>query len=84
MDEHNRVAVAANVYTEAEVAEFLGIKITTLRNQRTRGAGPPFLKLGNTLLYGMADFHGWVKSSRRVPKKAPTLIDGDVCRDNAV
>lgn len=62
-----RIAAELNTYTEAEVAEFLGIETLTLRNQRSRGQGPPFLKLGATVLYGAKDFRAWVESNRHVP-----------------
>ena len=46
--------------TEKEVAQFLKVSVNTLRNYRSLGIGPLFVKLGRSVRYRMADVLAWV------------------------
>lgn len=45
-------------------AQFLGLSYSTLSKLRLSGDGPPFLKLGNRVLYARPDIEAWVLSRR--------------------
>ncbi|PWE52766.1 DNA-binding protein [Metarhizobium album] len=50
----------------AEVSNLTGIPESTLAKMRmTPDAGPPFLKLGKTVLYDTTDVEAWLASKRR-------------------
>lgn len=50
-------------YTDEEVAQFLGVKKTTLAKMRCAGRGhPPFKKFGRKIRYPKKEFHAWVNS----------------------
>ena len=51
--------------TEKEVAERQGRAVKTLQNQRVHGAGIPFLKLGRTVRYRLADIEAWEAACTR-------------------
>lgn len=48
--------------TEKEVEKLFSLSAATLRTQRSRGGGPPFIKKGNRILYSANDFHAFMKS----------------------
>jgi hypothetical protein len=43
----------------------------TLRYERQRGAGPPFIKDGKQVLYSVASFRAWLKGMERQPVRGP-------------
>ena len=51
--------------TEVEVAERQGRSVKTLQNQRVNGDGIPFLKLGRTVRYRLADVEAWENACAR-------------------
>jgi Helix-turn-helix domain len=57
-----------------EVAEYMGIRVTTLRAWRVRRSetGPPFVRLGRMILYPLAELENHVQaglvSARRKQK----------------
>ena len=53
---------------ESEAAKFLAISVRTLQAWRTRGFGPPFVRLGRAIRYRLKDLIEWVKSKRCLPK----------------
>ena len=60
---------------EHDVAAALGVEITTLRNWRSKGMGPPYSRGGNTLLYPVAGLREWIEQNMVTPAPAPTLAD---------
>ncbi len=49
---------------EKEVAQFLSIKVATLRRWRWRGVGPTYIKLGGAVRYHPADVRRYVDEGR--------------------
>jgi hypothetical protein len=62
--------------SEAEVAKLRGIQISRLRNERSRGEGPPFTKIGNAIFYPISELRDYMKKKTVTPQRAPTMIDG--------
>jgi len=49
-------------YDEEEICRFLGCNKRTLQTYRSnRTNHPPFIKLGNKILYPKDEFHRWLK-----------------------
>lgn len=48
-----------------ELATLLNLKEGTLRVWRTRGFGPPYLKLGRAVRYNPADVDAWLQQRQR-------------------
>ena len=46
-------------WTDEQVAEYLGLARQTLRNWRTQGGGPPFIKAGRSVRYRPDDVRQW-------------------------
>lgn len=59
--------------TDVQVADDLGIAVGTLRNWRTQGGGPPFVRVRGAVRYRPADIEAWLaervvrSTSERVP-----------------
>lgn len=47
-----------------EVAERLNLNARTLANWRSRGEGPPYLKLGGCVRYDPLDLEAWIEAQR--------------------
>jgi hypothetical protein len=63
---------------EVQFAQLRRCKVTALRNERSRGAGPPFVRLGRAVFYQQHDVLEYIRRHRVDPsKKSPTLIDGE-------
>lgn len=50
---------------EAQAAQILNKPVSWMQVSRHRGDGPPYLKLGRTVRYDMADLIAWVKTQKR-------------------
>ena len=48
-----------------QAAEYLGLSPKTLETLRTRGGGPPFLKLGRRVVYRKTDLDNWLAARVR-------------------
>jgi hypothetical protein len=59
----------SQLLTEKEVSGLLRIPLQTLRNNRSRGYGIPYLKLGRSVRYAQADIIEYVDSKRITPKE---------------
>jgi predicted site-specific integrase-resolvase len=56
---------AVGPLTEAEVANWLKVKIFTLRKWRREGSGPPYFRCGNRLIrYSPDDVASWMNEKR--------------------
>ncbi|MFB4312880.1 helix-turn-helix domain-containing protein [Actinomadura sp. 21ATH] len=51
--------------TTAEVAEYTGFKVGTLRNWRWRGGGPEFTGRGAGVRYAWDDVERWMRERKR-------------------
>ncbi len=57
--------------TTPEAAEYVGLSPATLETRRTRGGGPPFVKLGVRVVYRLEDLDGWLEEQRRKSTSDP-------------
>nr|WP_281720180.1 helix-turn-helix domain-containing protein [Nitrosomonas nitrosa] len=55
------VPVAPEYLTTFQVAQLTGFSPKGLENMRARGEGPPFLKVGNSVRYRVADVRAWIE-----------------------
>jgi predicted DNA-binding transcriptional regulator AlpA len=53
------------LYDENYVAQLLGCTPKALQAWRTRGGGPPFVKLGRLVRYKWSDVSAWLETRRR-------------------
>ncbi len=51
--------------TEQQVAALLHVKVKGLQAWRSRGGGPPFIKLGRCVRYRLEDLDAFLTASRR-------------------
>ncbi len=51
--------------TEQQVAAFLHVTVKALQAWRSRGGGPPFIKLGRGVRYRLEDLEAFVTASRK-------------------
>lgn len=56
-------------YTEREAADLLGIQPQSLRAQRSRGSGMPYIKRGTRVFYRQSDVHDRIKGQLVMPGK---------------
>jgi len=59
---------------ETAVAQMLSVKAKTLQAWRSRGGGPPFLKIGRLVKYDPESVMAWIRSRERTstsPRAAP-------------
>lgn len=57
--------VAKRFLTTKEASEYLGLQPVTLECWRSRGGGPPFVKMGRAVRYRSEDLDAWVDSRMR-------------------
>lgn len=58
----------------AQVGEIMGWSLNTLANYRSRGEGPPYVKVRNRVLYPADDLDRWIaeQAKKSDNKKAST------------
>jgi hypothetical protein len=62
---------------EEETAGLMGIKVGQLRNLRSEGKGPRFVKFGQAVRYRADDVQEYIDSCTRDPSEtAPTIATG--------
>ena len=54
-------------FSAAEVAENLGKSPRTLQMWRTRGVGPPYVKIGHSLYYKKSALLAWLRAQEVKP-----------------
>lgn len=54
---------APRTWSSAETADFLGISEKALRERRTRGTSPPFLRMGRSIRYVPRDVAQWIEDN---------------------
>lgn len=50
--------------TEVHVAKITNRALSTLRNERSRGVGIPYLKIGRSVRYNLQDVVLWMESHK--------------------
>jgi hypothetical protein len=60
----------AGYLTDEEMAKRRGLAVRTLRTERQRGDGPPYVKDGKKIFYSITGFREWLKSIERHPVRA--------------
>jgi hypothetical protein len=55
---------------ESEMAVIRGVKPRTLRSERQKGSGPPFVKINRKIFYPIDGFREWLKAIERRPVRA--------------
>lgn len=53
-----------NYVDEKKVAKITGFALSTLRNDRHRGQGIPYVKRGRAVRYLLSDVYGWMESRK--------------------
>jgi hypothetical protein len=53
------------------IAARYGIRLGTLASWRSRRLGPPFIRVGKTILYSHREFEAWLAAHRVVPNHGP-------------
>ena len=67
-------ATDAECLTPAQAAQLIGVKVNTLEIWRTRGRGPPFVKLSrNAVRYERAQVVGWMQEHTRTSTSTAKL-----------
>ena len=54
--------MASAFLTSKELAEFLAVPISTVRDWRLRGQGPPAYKFGRSVRFRISDVEGWIEA----------------------
>ena len=54
------MTVATNYLRPAQVGEIMGWSLSTLANYRSRGEGPPYIKVRNRVLLPGDDLDRWI------------------------
>ena len=62
---------ATRLMCEQEVAQMLSISQGTLRNQRSKKIGLPYVKIGRGVMYRMQDVLDFVEANLVAPKSDP-------------
>jgi hypothetical protein len=62
--------ILAGYAPEDEIAKARGVGKRTLRAERQRGMGPPFVKIGKQILYPIEGFRNWLKANERHPVRS--------------
>lgn len=62
---------------EAEVAEMRGLKIPALRNERCKGLGPPYTRIGKKIFYPLETLKKFLAASTVTPSRPTTLVNGN-------
>jgi hypothetical protein len=48
--------------SEEQYASFRGVSLRSIRNERARRAGPPFIRVGRKVYYPVAAVRNWMAS----------------------
>ena len=62
---------------EAEVAALLQMTLPSLRNQRARNQGPPWVRMGRKIFYPLDKLRAFLAAQTVTPSRTPSLIDGN-------
>lgn len=62
---------------ESEVAALREMTIASLRNERAKGKGPPYQRIGRKVFYPIDKLRAHLAAATITPSRARSLIDGD-------
>jgi hypothetical protein len=62
---------------ESDVAALRDMTIASLRNERAKGKGPPYQRIGRKVFYPLDKLRAHLAAATITPSRAPSLIDGD-------
>jgi hypothetical protein len=62
---------------ESDVAALRGMSIPSLRNERAKGKGPPYQRIGRKVFYPLDKLRAHLAAATVTPSRAPSLIDGN-------
>ncbi len=57
---------AVDYMRPAQVGEIMGWSLNTLANYRSRGEGPPYVKVRNRILYPADQLDAWIRDNNKV------------------
>ena len=57
------------LWDQDEFARFAGLTVDQVKKLRTRGGGPPFIRLGRQIRYNPAKIAAWVQSKEQESTK---------------
>jgi len=55
--------------TEKQTAKLTGRALSTLRNERSKGVGLPYYKVGRSVRYSENDIVEWMETKKIVPRQ---------------
>lgn len=64
--------------TPCEVEALYGLQASTLANQRSKGTGPPYLKIGSKIYYGQAELQEYFTKNKVNVGKDINTVEGDL------
>jgi hypothetical protein len=64
-----------DLVTPEEFAQLRNVTTGTLANERSRGEGPAFVKVGGKVMYTREGMRKYIAQNTVNPKAAPTLIN---------
>ena len=67
MDSLSGTSLTSRTLDETAAAAYLGVARATLRNWRSRGTGPAYLRLGRRRLYARTDLDKYLQAHRIDP-----------------
>jgi hypothetical protein len=62
---------------ESDVAALRSMSIPSLRNERAKGKGPPYQRIGRKVFYPLDRLRAHLAAATVTPGRAPSLIDGN-------
>ena len=54
-----------------ELAEYLGVPVTTIYDWRVAGKGPCAIRVGRSLKFAVSDVHDWIELQRELAPGRP-------------
>jgi len=69
------LAADLDLVTEQDYASLRGVELATLRNERAKKIGPPFVVLGRVVYYPKSAIMDLIKASTRLAEPKATLIN---------
>ena len=70
----SQLAEKLDCFTEEDFALLNDAKVQTLKSWRSRGEGPPFVKIGNRVLYPVRSAAVWIHGRAKAPARHVSTI----------
>ena len=73
-EQANEMTTTTDYLRPAQIGEIMGWSLNTLANYRSRGEGPPYVKVRNRVLYPLSELDRWIveQAKKSENKKAST------------